>query len=106
MKKHFNKEFGMTKEDNEDFENFTKYCICDHSYVDGDVKVRDHCHITGKYRGSVHRHCNVNVTLNVRIPVVFHNLKNYYSHLITQELGKFDLKINVIPNGLKNIYEL
>ena len=33
----------------------------DSSYVDGDVKVGDHCHITGKYRDSAHRDCNINV---------------------------------------------
>ena len=54
-----------------------------------------------KYRGSTHRDCNINLKLNHKIPVVFHNLKNYYSHLIMQELGKFNLKINVIPNGLE-----
>ena len=32
---------------------------------------------------------------------VFHNLKNYDSHLTMQELGKFTLKTNVIPNGLE-----
>ena len=31
----------------------------------------------------------------------FHNLKNYDSHLIMQEIGKFNLKTNVIPNGLE-----
>ena len=66
-----------------------------------DVKVRDHCHITGKYRGSAHRHSNINLKLNHKIPVAFHNLKNYDSHLIMQELGKFNLKINVIPNVLE-----
>ena len=45
--------------------------------------------------------CNINVKLNHKIPVIFHNLKNYDSHLIMQELGKFNLKINVIPNGLE-----
>ena len=35
--------------------------ICDNDYADGDVKVRDHCHIIGKYRGSAHRDCNVKV---------------------------------------------
>ena len=55
MKKHFNKELVMNKGDDEDFENSTKRWICDNYYVDGDVKVRDHCHITGKYRGSAHR---------------------------------------------------
>ena len=91
----------MTKEDNKDFENSNKYWICDNSYIDGDVGVRDHCHITGKYRGSAHRNCNMNVKLNHKIPVVFHNLKNYDSHLIMQELGKFNLKITFIPNGLE-----
>ena len=61
MKKHFNKELVMTKEGNEDFENSTKCLICDNDNVDRDVKVRDHCHITGKYRGSAHRDCNTNV---------------------------------------------
>ena len=44
----------MTKRDNEDFENATKCWICDNVCDDGDAKVRDHCHITGKYRGSAH----------------------------------------------------
>ena len=101
MKKHFNKELVMTKEDNEDFENSTKFWICDKDYIDAYVKLRDYCHITEKYRGSAHSDCNINVKLNHKIPVVFHNLKNYNSHLIMQELGKFNLKINVMPNGLE-----
>ena len=48
MKKHFNKESVMTKEDNKDFKNSTKCWIYDNTYVDGDVKVTDHCHTTGK----------------------------------------------------------
>ena len=63
--------------------------------------IRDHCHIIGKYRGSAHRDCNINVKLNHKTSVVFHNLRNYDSHLIMQELGKFSLKLNVIPNGLE-----
>ena len=91
----------MTKKNNEDFKNSTKCWICDNDYFDNDVKVRDHCHITGKYRGSAHRVCNINLKLNHKILIVFHNLKNYDSHLIMQELGKFSLKVNVIPNGLE-----
>ena len=48
MKKHFNKELVMTKRDNEEFNNSNKGSICDHVYGEGDVKLRDHCHITGK----------------------------------------------------------
>ena len=33
----------MTKEDNEDFKNSTKCWICHNDYIDGDVKLRDHC---------------------------------------------------------------
>ena len=101
MKKHFNKEFLVTKKDNEDFKNLTKCWIRDNKYIDGDVKVRGHCHVTGKYRGSAHRDCNIKVQINHKIPVVFHNLKNYDSHLIMQKLGKFRFKINVIPNSLE-----
>ena len=50
MKKHFNKELVMTKEGNEDFKNSKKFWICDNDYIVHDVKIIDHCHITGKYR--------------------------------------------------------
>ena len=90
----------MTKKDNEDFENTTKCCIYDNDYIDGDVKVKDHWHITGEYRGSAYRDCNINVKLKHKIVVVFHNLKNYDSHFIMQELGKYNPKVNVIPNRL------
>ena len=75
------------------------YCDNDDTY--NDIKVRDHCHITGRYKGSVHRDCNINLKLNHKIPIVFQNRKNYDSHLIMQELSKFNLKICVILNGLE-----
>ena len=46
MKKHFIKELVMTTENNEGFKNFSKRWICDNDYVDNDVIVGDHCHIT------------------------------------------------------------
>ena len=55
MKKDFNKELVMNKQDNEDFENSTKCWICDNYYIDTDVKVSDHSHSTGNYRGSAHK---------------------------------------------------
>ena len=89
------------KEDSEDFKNSTKCWICNNDYIDNDIKVRDHCHITGKYRGSVHKGCNINLKLNHKVPIIFHNLKRHDSYLIMQELGKFNLTINVLPNSLE-----
>ena len=58
--------------------------ICSVKYKSCDVRVRDHCHITGKYRGSAHQKCNINYKLTEKIPVIFHNLRGYDSHLIMQ----------------------
>ena len=91
----------MTKEDNVNLKNSTKCWIGDNNYIDNDVKVKDRHRITEKYRGTAHRNCNVNLKLNHKNPIVFHNLKNYNYHLIMQELGKFNLKISVTANGLE-----
>ena len=64
MKKHLNKELVMAKQDNEDFGNSAKCWICDNDYIDSDVEVGDHCHITGKNTGSAHRDCNIDLKLN------------------------------------------
>ena len=99
MKKCFNKEkLLMTKGDNGKFKTSAKWWIFENDYVDNDVKVRHYCHITGKCRGSAHGDCNINLELNRKFPVVFHNLKISFSSIM-QQLGKFDLKINVITNG-------
>ena len=54
----------MSEKDNGHFRNSAKCWICDNTYVKGDVKVRDHCHITGKYRSPTHRDCNIKAKLN------------------------------------------
>ena len=66
-----------------------------------DEKVRYHCHVTGKFRGAAHWSCNINLQLTKKVPVIFHNLRDYDSHLIFYELKKFDVKIDVIPNRLE-----
>ena len=63
--------------------------------------MRDHCHVTGKYRGSAHTDCNLSYRLTNKIYVIFHNLRGYDSHLIMQEIGKFNKDINIIPNNME-----
>ena len=101
MKKHFNKNLVITAEENEEFERCNICWICGKLIDIGDNKTRDHCHVTGKYRGSAHWSCNINLKISKKVPVIFHNLKGYDSHLIFRKLSKFNCKISVIPNGLE-----
>lgn len=78
----------------------------DQTFVENDVKVKDHCHITGEYKDAAYRDHNFNASLNHEIPIAFHNLKNYDVHLIMQELGKLNFRIYVIPNGLEKFMAL
>ena len=118
MKKHFNKPLKMTKENEIDFQKAIKCHICDKQYTDKDIRVRDHCHITGKFRGSAHQDCNLKLQIKpdtIKIPVIFHNLRGYDSHFIMQEIGKIakehtytnkkgekvEMNINCIPNNME-----
>ena len=76
MKNHFSKELSIAKKDNGDFEHY------DNVYFDEDVNVRDHCHMTGKYRDSAYKDCNIKVKLNHKFTVIFFKLKKHDSHLI------------------------
>lgn len=71
------------------------------TYNEENIIVRDNCHVTGKYRGSAHSPCNRSFRLTKLIPVVFHNLRGYDSHLIMQEIGKFDEEVNVVANNME-----
>ena len=49
-------------------------------------KVRDHCHLTGAYRGALHNLCNLRLKQNWSIPVLAHNSSKYDSHLFVRDL--------------------
>ena len=57
--------------------------------------------MTGKFRGAAHWNCDINPQLTTKVPVIFHNLRGYNSHLIFNELSKSDVNIDVIPNALE-----
>ena len=62
-------------------------------------KVKDHCHFTGRYRGAAHSKCNLKYRKPDFIPVVFHNLSGYDSHLFIRNLGSTKGNIGCIPNN-------
>ena len=49
--------------------------------------MRDHCHLTGKYRGAAHKSCNLKYKVPNFIPIVFHNFSGYDSHLFIKKLA-------------------
>ena len=64
-------------------------------------KVKDHCHLTGKYRGAAHIICNLRYKVPKEILVVFHNVSTYNYHFLIKELSeKFE---GVLEKTKKNI---
>ena len=55
--------------------------ICEKLIDHEDEKVRDHCHVTSKFRGAAHCSCNINLQLTKKVPVIFHNLRGYDSQI-------------------------
>lgn len=93
----FPKKMIFTEDDEKGFNNATICHICEKGFSEEDNKVRDHCHLSGKFRGAAHNSCNINYKVPKFIPVVFHNLSGYDSHLFIKKLrGE---KINCIPTN-------
>src|SRR5271155_5829440 len=88
----------FTKVDAETYSNANTCHICEDKFNSSkadDIKVRDHCHLSGKFRGAAHNECNLNYKDPKFIPVVFHNLSGYDSHLFIKKLRGNN--INCIP---------
>lgn len=74
----------MSSDDEINFQS-SIYChIC--KDVLGNNRVRNHCHLTGKYRGAAHENCNIQYVTPKFIPICFHNFSKYDCHLFIKEL--------------------
>ena len=92
----------MTEDDWVNHEKVTKCWVCNRGFwkwtpdcEHGLYKVKDHCHITGAYRGAAHSDCNFLLQIrpyHTPIPVFFHNLKNYDSHHLISAIGRTEVK--------------
>ena len=89
----------MTEQDETDFDEATYCHVCEKEFKpEGkkgkelwrEIKVKDHCHFTGEYRGAAHTHCNLNCRKTLLLPVIFHNLQGYDAHLCIKELAKLE----------------
>ena len=57
-------------------------------YYKNFLKVRDHRHYTGQYRGASRSICNLRYQIPNEIPVAFHNGSTYDYHFIIKQLAK------------------
>ena len=66
--------------------------------------VKDHCHLTGNYRGAAHNNCNLKLRINPnkdQIPVVFHNLRGYDAHHLMQAMANLQKEVKCVANNME-----
>lgn len=90
----------FNENDELNFLNAKRCHICNH-FLFSD-RVRDHCHITGSYRGAAHSLCNLQYKRPSFVPIFFHNLSGYDCHLFIKKLGEAPGNVKVIPKTKEN----
>ena len=70
----------MSTQDEEIYKDSQICWICNEELNTG--RVRDYCHITGKFRGAVQNQCNLKLKIPKKLPIIFHNLEVYDRHII------------------------
>ena len=93
------KKMIFEKEDKKVFEESEACWICKEKIEFSELKVRDHCHFTGQFRGAAHSRCNLLFRKPKFTPVIFHNLFGYDSHLFVTKLRKDSGNVKAIPNN-------
>ena len=105
-----NLELEITPQEEESFQLAEECWLCEQPFTEGTElrKVRDHDHLTGKYRGAAHNICNINCKQRSSsfVPIFFHNFSGYDCHLIFQELliQAFEkgYEPKIIPKSMEN----
>jgi hypothetical protein len=83
--------------------NESKICyLCQNEFSKKNYKCRDHNHLDGEYRGAACRICNLNNRKPRVLPICFHSLSSYDSHLICKQLSPVPGGVELIPNTEEN----
>ena len=80
--------------------------ICEAQFKPGEVKVVDHDHFTGAFRGMAHQSCNINCREPTFIPIIAHNSSKYDTHLFIKELSEIDdpyLTVTYLPSNAETL---
>ena len=91
----------MTDSDEEKFASSKRCEMCGGGFGKHSLKVRDHCHISGKFRFALCSNCNLTRAKRpFQVYVFFHGLSNYDSHFLIQKLGEYKrYPVSVIPRN-------
>ena len=103
-KKHFNKNLVIYVEGERRFKSSNKCWVGNKLFVAGDNDIEDHDHVTYKHRDCGHWNCNILLKLTNKVSTILNNFKDHESHLIMQEIDRFDVEISVKPNGLEKMH--
>ena len=99
------KDISMNEDDERNYKESNTCCFSKNNFFgDKNRKVRDHCHLAGKYRGAAHSYCNLQARLELYktiIPVFFHNLRGHDSHLIMQVISGIKGNLSCIANNME-----
>ncbi|XP_050452135.1 uncharacterized protein LOC126851837 [Cataglyphis hispanica] len=88
----------LTADERERFRDATSCHVCERPFESKDARVRDHCHLTGRYRGPAHSSCNLNYKETYVISVFFHNLSGYDAHFIVRDVANaFPGSVELLP---------
>ncbi|XP_077282310.1 uncharacterized protein LOC143908499 [Temnothorax americanus] len=88
----------LTEDEKREFRLATRCHVCGKSFQPEDKRVRDHCHLTGRYRSPAHFRCNLNYRNVYVIPVFFHNLLGYDAHFVIEKIAnEFKGGIDLLP---------
>ena len=88
---------AFTAEDKDRHEEAKKCAFCNKTFNFQNIKVRDHCHLTGKYRRALCSWCNLNNKTEYNIPIYFHNARGYDNNYIFKMLKQYDSNgVNVL----------
>jgi hypothetical protein len=81
--------------------------LCSKKFEGTNIKVRDHDHVTGRFRGAAHQRCNLLLRKQYKIPIFLHNFRGYDCHVLVEALGSHkDLKVSVIGQGMEKYLTL
>jgi hypothetical protein len=73
----------------------TRCHICEQPLLNSEQRHRDHCHLTGRFMGAAHAHCNMQREVVKKIPLFCHNFSGYDSHIVVKAM-KSDARVRCL----------